>query len=346
MKRALAIILTVAIAISIAACGSTPKAYPGETGITIGDAEYYLPENIFTMTGEENGLAGTCYFVTGVVTETGEQDGYPYFIVATDSGDAWISDVSEMTREEAENRGFSLDTEKFETFYPHPEVGENVRVFAEYQGMSGATGYASFIYGDEGYLAEALARSSKKPLSAAENERPQTSPSEETPTTQPSEEGSKDNPYRAGTYKVGTDCPAGEYLFFSDSSQLAYVCASSDSNQDNIIENENFSNSFFMTVADGQYLQAKRCYFVKASDYTITINDDGTLDEGMYRVGVDIPAGEYKLTADEDKGYWCLYSNSTSPFDIDEKDNFEGSTYVTVRDGQYLQVKRCTAKPA
>lgn len=182
MKKYFYIALMIGVVLSMVACGSvgetdlplepagTVKTYPGETGITIGNAEYYLPENVFTMTGEENGLAGTCYFVTGLVTQTGEQDGYPYFIVSTDSGDAWISDVSEMTLEEAENSGSSLDAEKFETFYPHPEVGENVRVFAEYQGMSGATGYASFIYGDERYLAAALARSSKNPLIAAELE--------------------------------------------------------------------------------------------------------------------------------------------------------------------------------
>lgn len=169
--------------------------------------------------------------------------------------------------------------------------------------------------------------------------------SDEQETEPPSDLGSAQNPYSAGMYKVGIDLPAGEYLFIANGSTAAYVCVSADSNQEKIIENENFEYSFFVTVSDGQYLQAKRCDFVIASNYTVNINDDGSFEDGMYRVGIDIPAGEYRLTP-SGSGYYSIYGNSIAPFNIISNDNFDGNTYVTVRDGQYLLIKRCSANPS
>lgn len=352
MKRLFVLILVVVITMTASACGSTQSSnaaqppepvdfteYPGNTGIEISGAEKTLPDIIFTTTGEENGLIDTLYIIEGLVIEVGSRDHYPYFIVATDSGDVWISEIAETTvQQQAAEYGFEFDLDVLRSYYPMPKEDEHIRVFAQYTGMSGKTNYPSFVYGGEDYLTEAFL------LSATSFSDP-TDETTSATTTPPTQKGSKENPYRAGMYKVGIDLPAGEYLFLSGSSTKAYVCASSDSNQDDIIENENFSNSFFMTVEDGQYLEAKRCYFLNASDYTVRINEDGTFGDGMYRVGIDIPAGEYRLTAEEDRGYWCLYNNSNIPFDIEDNDNFEGSAYVTVREGQYLIIKRCTAKP-
>lgn len=73
----------------------------------------------------------------------------------------------------------------------------------------------------------------------------------------------------------------------------------------------------------------------------------GTYGDGMYRVGTDIPAGEYKLTASSGTlGYWEVTNSSTADADIVGNDNFSGSTYVTVSNGQYLKLERCVAKPA
>jgi hypothetical protein len=65
----------------------------------------------------------------------------------------------------------------------------------------------------------------------------------------------------------------------------------------------------------------------------------------MYRAGRDIPAGEYKLTCDDGMGYYCIYNDTNAPFDIVNNDLFDSSAYVTVKDGQYLVLSRCTAVP-
>ena len=175
-----------------------------------------------------------------------------------------------------------------------------------------------------------------------------TAPPETTvpPTTVPPETaplGSVDNPYMPGMYKVGADLPAGEYCFVASGGN-GYGCVSADSNKDDILENEMFDHTWFVTVSDGQYLEASRCAFVVAADVVLLIEDDGSFTEGMYRVGIDIPAGEYKLTS-TGSGYYCIYKDSVPPFDIVSNDLFDGSSYVTVKDGQYLSISRCTAVP-
>ncbi len=70
-----------------------------------------------------------------------------------------------------------------------------------------------------------------------------------------------------------------------------------------------------------------------------------SLAEGTYRVGSDIAAGEYKLTAIAgDTGYWEVTNSSSPDADIVGNDVFNGSTYVTVSDGQYLKLSGCTGQ--
>ena len=70
-----------------------------------------------------------------------------------------------------------------------------------------------------------------------------------------------------------------------------------------------------------------------------------SVGSGTHLVGTDIEAGEYRLTADAgDMGYWKVTASSAPNADIIGNDNFEGNAYVTVEDGQYLTLSRCTAE--
>lgn len=142
--------------------------------------------------------------------------------------------------------------------------------------------------------------------------------------------------YSSGQYKVGTDIPEGEYILFSDSGK-GYFCVSSDSNADDIIFNDNFKYNSIITINDGEYLELSRCYAVSFDE----VEELSTKEIGsMYKVGVHIPSGEYQLDANDDRGYYCIYSDSRHD-DIIANDNFEGKCYVTVTDGQYLLLSRC-----
>ena len=69
--------------------------------------------------------------------------------------------------------------------------------------------------------------------------------------------------------------------------------------------------------------------------------------EGMYKIGADLPAGEYVLLpASEFSAYYEVNSSSTGEVeDIIDNDNFDGRRYLTVEDGQYLTIQRCMMVP-
>lgn len=145
------------------------------------------------------------------------------------------------------------------------------------------------------------------------------------------------NRHRAGVYKVGSDIPAGEYVILGG----GYFAITKDSTGtlDSIIANGNFDTNSIVTVHDGEYLEVSRGYF-----YSIDLNPEiSTSGEGMFKVGLHIPAGEYKLVCTSSiMGYCAVLSSSRHTLgSIISNDNFTGEKYITVRDGQYLELSRC-----
>lgn len=141
--------------------------------------------------------------------------------------------------------------------------------------------------------------------------------------------------YNSGQYKIGTDVPDGEYILFA-SGGTGYFCVSSDSNETDIILNNNFENNSIITVNDGEYLNLTRCFAIPLSE-----NPDVDLSEtGMFLVGTHMPEGEYKIDSGSQDGYYCIYADSRQD-NIIANDNFQGTKYVTVSNGQYLELVRC-----
>lgn len=174
-----------------------------------------------------------------------------------------------------------------------------------------------------------------EPPTEAPTEAP-TEPPTEKPTEPPTE---AQNIYPESTYKIGQDMPAGEYVIFASSEFGGYYSVNSDSRGeiDSIIGNDNFDYCAIVTVLDGQYLELKRAYAVPASEAKIDTSGDGT-----FRVGYEITAGEFKLQAtSEYGGYYAVYDSSYPDAEIVTNDNFDGTTYITVSDGQYLLLTRC-----
>ena len=80
------------------------------------------------------------------------------------------------------------------------------------------------------------------------------------------------------------------------------------------------------------------------------IHEQSSYGEGMYKVGTEIPAGEYKLYAvkafDEDYGYYEVTATSSGrDEDIIAHRGFDTFIYITVEDGQYLNIYDCYAVP-
>lgn len=147
--------------------------------------------------------------------------------------------------------------------------------------------------------------------------------------------------YTAGQYKIGADMPAGVYVLVQqDYSWMAYFAITSDANGKDILKNDNFENSSIVEVVDGEFLEINRCSaFPIEEDPEVGIMKDCLL-AGSYIVGKHIAPGEYKVEADPGElAYICIYPD-TRRSKIYSNDNFEGSRYVALEEGQLVEIKR------
>lgn len=150
--------------------------------------------------------------------------------------------------------------------------------------------------------------------------------------------GSGDALKGSGEYKVGKDIPAGEYYVKCNSYNL-YIEVASDSSGtlDSIKYNLNTENGAYITVEDGEYLKINGGDIYELDKAPKNGPDGGYYKDGMYKVGKDIPAGEYNVESTKDLAYIEVASDSRHQIDgIITNDNFQNNKLVTVENGQYL----------
>lgn len=146
---------------------------------------------------------------------------------------------------------------------------------------------------------------------------------------------------KAGTYKIGTDLPAGEYLFFAKGMGYIEVASDSTGSLESIISNDNVKGHRYITVNDGEYLKIRSGEAYAVADAPSVVPEDGIYTDGTYIAGKDIPAGEYKVTLNSSigMGYIEVSSDSRGTFDsIITNDNLMEDSYIIVEDGQYLKL--------
>lgn len=124
----------------------------------------------------------------------------------------------------------------------------------------------------------------------------------------------------------------------------AYCQVSKDSSGDlySIISNSNFTYNEIVTIEKGQYLTLQSC---KAVPFNKSVEVD-TTGSGVFKVGVHIKPGEYKIQVDEGSitgtGYVEVATDSSGTINsIRTNDNITGSTYITVKKGEYLTLTGC-----
>lgn len=141
-----------------------------------------------------------------------------------------------------------------------------------------------------------------------------------------------------GEYKVGDDLPAGEYYVKCNSYNL-YIEVASDSSGDldSIIYNLNTEGGVYITVEDGEYLEISGGDLYEIDKAPDRGAENGYYKDGMYKVGEDIPAGEYNVESSGDLAYIEVASDSRHQIEsIITNDNFENNKFVTLEDGQYI----------
>lgn len=187
-------------------------------------------------------------------------------------------------------------------------------------------GSCSAILSDKG-SDEVITENSQEEIAEAD-----TSTTADTKTTTPSV-----TTYSSGTYKVGDNLPAGDYVAVD----CNYIEISSDSSGEfeSILSNEASADYAYVYVQDGEYIKISGGKLIPLAETTPL--DQASYSDGIYLIGRDIPAGEYQLTTNG-SGYWernsMPISGSGGFNTIIANDNFDGSTYVTVNDGEYLKL--------
>ncbi len=135
---------------------------------------------------------------------------------------------------------------------------------------------------------------------------------------------------KAGTYKIGTDLPAEEYVFLATTGSL-----------NSIISNDNVTGHTYITVNEGEYLKLRGGEAYAVSEAPSLTPKDGVYKDGTYIVGKDIPSGEYKVTVNSNMGMGYIEVSSDSRGVLNSiitNDNIMEDSYITVQDGQYLKL--------
>ena len=151
--------------------------------------------------------------------------------------------------------------------------------------------------------------------------------------------------YAVGQYKVGSDIPAGEYLAIGK----GYLELSKTPNADigNIIFNDNFEGQCYIDAQEGEYIKILSELKLYPTDSAPKIlPNNGKIPQGQFKVGIDIPAGEYKIIA-EDNGYFEIATGTRRDTGKIIKNQFvptASSLYATVENGQYLRLKNSAAE--
>ncbi|MEC5425228.1 hypothetical protein QGM71_17215 [Virgibacillus sp. C22-A2] len=176
------------------------------------------------------------------------------------------------------------------------------------------------------------------------NEAAETADENKSSGSEADTEADKSNRIDAVTYKIGEDIPAGEYLVFA--SGMGYIESASDSTGalESIVFNDNLMNGAhsYVTLNEGEYFKLQSAEMYPVKEAPSVIPDDGIYSDGMYKVGQDIPAGEYKIILDSSLGMGYLEVSSDSSHQLGSivtNENVQADTYLTISEGQYLKLQ-------
>lgn len=170
---------------------------------------------------------------------------------------------------------------------------------------------------------------------------------EEKTQSPPPIENSDSKFYTVGQYKVGRDFPAGQYLAIGKGYLELSKTPNADVSKGEIIFNDNFDGQCYIDAQEGEYIKIMGELKLYPADSAPKISPgNGVVPQGQFKVGTDIPAGEYKITT-TNNGYFEIKTGTRRDTGKIIKNQFSlkaGSFYATVDNGQYLTLKNATAE--
>ncbi|SHK08921.1 hypothetical protein SAMN02745248_01757 [Hathewaya proteolytica DSM 3090] len=145
---------------------------------------------------------------------------------------------------------------------------------------------------------------------------------------------------KKGTYIVGKDFPKGEYLFLSQGESYYKISRVEKGTTVTVAEGFIIGRKYLALNNDEVFeVDSVDMYHAKETP-EIDIKKNKFI-KGMYKVGKDIPAGEYLLVNKEEM-YFQITSNSSGTLDSIYNNGFAmGQMYITLKKDQYIEVEAC-----
>ena len=161
---------------------------------------------------------------------------------------------------------------------------------------------------------------------------------EETPKEEPAEPQIKT--YDAGMYEVGSDIEPGVYFSPNASIYAARLSGFSGSMED-VIANTNPSGQWYLEIESGdKAVQFDSGNWVSLEDSKkVEMHEkQTTISDGIYKVGLDIEPGKYKMTSGSPI-YWARLKDASMEMgSIIANGNPTGQVIVEVQEGEYFEI--------
>lgn len=158
-------------------------------------------------------------------------------------------------------------------------------------------------------------------------------PVEKAPKAEKTPEGA----YPEATYKVGVQIPAGEYVATGDSASVT-ILADLIGDSDSTLMHFSNRKCVVVTVREGEYLKVTYGELYPIELTTSLKEASGEYNEGMYKVGFHMPAGNYKLVANVDTAYAEIYDTNTAEAKRIELVEASPESKFTVKEGQSVSI--------
>lgn len=141
-----------------------------------------------------------------------------------------------------------------------------------------------------------------------------------------------------GTYHVGANLKAGEYLLCATSSNSASCIISKREepiDTSDIVLSTTFYGRHYVELEEGQWIKISHANLFSLNNKPqIDKDSKGGYYEGQYKAGTDIKAGNYVIKT-ESLSYYEITSKPYEPFSKNWK-TFDNEQYVTLNEGDYL----------
>lgn len=150
----------------------------------------------------------------------------------------------------------------------------------------------------------------------------------------------------AGIYLAGRDIPAGDYVLYPNAGEPGFFeirkTEGRVAERDDFICSKDFYARQWVSVNEGEYLEVRLSDLYKPENVKVAQSNESGFDVAQFKVGVDIPEGEYLLCGYEKLLFYMITSTfyagtqDLNAPEVLELDNCEYRQYVKLKNGQYI----------